>query len=86
MPLSLMAAATPVFAEDTLSAGDTSWMIVATVLVIMMSIPGLALFYGGLVSQEHALCFDAGLRDHGGDVDSVGSRWLQPGVHRRTFQ
>ena len=55
MPLSLMAAATPVFAEDTLSAGDTSWMIVATVLVIMMSIPGLALFYGGLVRAKNML-------------------------------
>ena len=50
-----MAAATPVFAEDTLSAGDTSWMIVATVLVIMMSIPGLALFYGGLVRAKNML-------------------------------
>ena len=55
MPLSLMAAATAVFAEDTLSAGDTSWMIVATVLVIMMSIPGLALFYGGLVRAKNML-------------------------------
>jgi len=38
-----------------LSAGDTSWMIVATVLVIMMSIPGLALFYGGLVRAKNML-------------------------------
>jgi Amt family ammonium transporter len=45
----------PSFAEDTLSAGDTSWMIVATVLVIMMSIPGLALFYGGLVRTKNML-------------------------------
>ena len=45
----------PTFAEDTLSAGDTSWMIVATVLVIMMSIPGLALFYGGLVRTKNML-------------------------------
>jgi len=29
--------------------GDTTWMLVATVLVIFMSLPGLALFYGGLV-------------------------------------
>ena len=45
----------PTFAQDTLSAGDTSWMIVATVLVIMMSIPGLALFYGGLVRTKNML-------------------------------
>ena len=51
----LTTAASPSFAEDVLSAGDTSWMIVATVLVIMMSIPGLALFYGGLVRTKNML-------------------------------
>jgi Amt family ammonium transporter len=35
--------------------GDTAWMIVATVLVIMMTIPGLALFYGGLVRSKNLL-------------------------------
>jgi Amt family ammonium transporter len=35
--------------------GDTSWMMVSTVLVIMMSIPGLALFYGGLVRSKNML-------------------------------
>src|SRR6185295_15604658 len=35
--------------------GDNAWMIVATVLVIMMSIPGLALFYGGLVRSKNML-------------------------------
>jgi Amt family ammonium transporter len=35
--------------------GDTSWMLVATLLVIMMSIPGLALFYGGLVRSKNML-------------------------------
>ena len=53
--LGLTLASGPSFAEDTLSAGDTSWMIVATVLVIMMSIPGLALFYGGLVRTKNML-------------------------------
>jgi len=43
-----MAIATP-------NKGDTSWMIVATLLVIMMSIPGLALFYGGLVRSKNML-------------------------------
>jgi len=55
--LGLSAVSGPSFAEDTLSAGDTSWMIVATVLVIMMSIPGLALFYGGLVRTKNMLSF-----------------------------
>jgi ammonium transporter, Amt family len=35
--------------------GDTAWMMVATVLVIMMTIPGLALFYGGLVRSKNML-------------------------------
>lgn len=35
--------------------GDTAWMIVATVLVSMMTIPGLALFYGGLVRAKNML-------------------------------
>lgn len=35
--------------------GDVSWMLVSTLLVIMMSIPGLALFYGGLVRSKNML-------------------------------
>jgi ammonium transporter, Amt family len=46
-----------VFAADALvpNKGDTSWMIVATVLVSLMTIPGLALFYGGLVRSKNML-------------------------------
>ena len=47
-------AATPAPAPSP-NKGDTSWMIVATLLVIMMSIPGLALFYGGLVRSKNML-------------------------------
>jgi ammonium transporter, Amt family len=35
--------------------GDTAWMTVATLLVILMTIPGLALFYGGLVRSKNML-------------------------------
>ena len=35
--------------------GDTAWVLVSTVLVIMMTIPGLALFYGGLVRTKNML-------------------------------
>ncbi|MFO1503461.1 MAG: ammonium transporter [Steroidobacteraceae bacterium] len=35
--------------------GDTAWMIVATLLVILMAIPGLALFYGGMVRSKNVL-------------------------------
>ena len=36
-------------------SGDTAWMIVATVLVLLMTIPGLSLFYGGLVGRKNVL-------------------------------
>ncbi|MEY3200608.1 MAG: hypothetical protein RIR70_158 [Pseudomonadota bacterium] len=39
----------------TPNKGDTAWMIVATVLVILMTIPGLAMFYGGLVRSKNML-------------------------------
>jgi Amt family ammonium transporter len=38
-----------------LDTGDTAWMLVATALVLMMSIPGLALFYGGMVRKMNVL-------------------------------
>jgi Amt family ammonium transporter len=47
--------AAPVAAVPAPNKGDTAWMIVATLLVIMMSIPGLALFYGGLVRSKNML-------------------------------
>lgn len=42
-------------AEPALNGGDTAWIIVATILVMMMTIPGLALFYGGLVRRKNVL-------------------------------
>ena len=39
----------------TSSPGDTAWMITATVLVLFMTLPGLALFYGGLVRVQNVL-------------------------------
>jgi Amt family ammonium transporter len=42
-------------AEDTLNSGDTAWMLTATALVLFMTIPGLALFYGGLVRSKNVL-------------------------------
>ena len=38
-----------------LDTGNTAWMIVATILVLLMTIPGIALFYGGLVRQKNVL-------------------------------
>ncbi len=47
--------AAPAAAEDQLSAGDTAWMLTSTALVLMMTLPGLALFYGGLVRGKNVL-------------------------------
>ncbi|HSV58086.1 MAG TPA: ammonium transporter [Variovorax sp.] len=42
-------------AAPSFNKGDTGWMLVSTLLVIMMTIPGLALFYGGLVRSKNML-------------------------------
>jgi len=42
-------------AAPALSSGDTAWMLVSTVLVLLMTIPGLALFYGGMVRKMNVL-------------------------------
>ena len=58
--------------------GDTSWMIVATVLVILMTIPGLALFYAGMVrAKKYSLCFNASLYDLLHDCRTLGFIRLQ---------
>ena len=48
----------PAAAEETpaaIDSGDTAWMIVATALVLLMTIPGLSLFYGGLTRKKNVL-------------------------------
>ncbi|MDM8566980.1 ammonium transporter [Candidatus Halobeggiatoa sp. HSG11] len=42
-------------AEDSLSSGDTAWMLTATALVLFMTIPGLSLFYAGMVRSKNVL-------------------------------
>ncbi len=46
---------TTALAEDALNAGDTAWILVATALVLFMMIPGLAMFYAGLVRTRNVL-------------------------------
>ncbi|WP_066647440.1 MULTISPECIES: ammonium transporter [Sphingomonas] len=66
--LAAVAAAAPAFAQTALvkapdaaaqagmvNKGDTTWMLVSSALVLMMSVPGLALFYGGLVRTKNML-------------------------------
>ena len=52
-----VAAEVPAAIEEVaaIDTGDTAWMIVSTILVILMTIPGLALFYGGLVRSKNIL-------------------------------
>ncbi len=53
----LAAAISPAFAAEAskLDTGDTAWMLTSTALVLMMTIPGLALFYGGMVRKKNVL-------------------------------
>jgi len=53
----LLASLAPALAADapTPNKGDTAWMLTATVLVLMMTIPGLALFYAGLVRAKNVV-------------------------------
>ena len=52
-----VALTTPAFAAEasTINGADTAWMIVATALVLMMTVPGLALFYSGMVRKKNVL-------------------------------
>ena len=38
-----------------LSTGDTAWILIATILVLLMSIPGIAFFYSGLTKRKNVL-------------------------------
>ena len=42
-------------AEDAISPGDTAWMLTSSALILLMTLPGLALFYGGLVRTKNIL-------------------------------
>jgi Amt family ammonium transporter len=55
MLLALAATAHARTALPAIDSGDTAWMLTASVLVLLMTIPGLALFYGGLVRAKNAL-------------------------------
>ena len=57
LAIALLAAA-PAFADDAppkLDSGDTAWMLASTALVLLMTIPGLALFYAGMVRKKNIL-------------------------------
>ncbi|HZH47544.1 MAG TPA: ammonium transporter [Roseococcus sp.] len=52
----LLALAGPAFAQDAkIDTGDTAWMLMSTALVLLMTVPGLALFYAGMVRKKNVL-------------------------------
>ena len=74
----LLATSAPVLAQEaTLDTGDTAWMLTSTALVLMMTIPGLAMFYGGHgPAQERAGDGHAELRGGRADDGPVDGRRL----------
>ncbi len=59
--LALLASAGSAFAADApvLDTGNTAWMLTSTALVLLMTIPGLALFYGGMVRKKNVITISA---------------------------
>ena len=57
LALPMMLCALPAFADDApkLDSGDTAWMLSSTALVLLMTVPGLALFYAGMVRKKNVL-------------------------------
>ena len=54
--IALPAMASPAFAAAAkIDSGDTAWMLTSSALVLLMTIPGLALFYGGMVRKKNVL-------------------------------
>ena len=51
----LLCASPQLWAADSLDTGDTAWILTSTALVLFMTLPGLALFYGGLVRSKNVL-------------------------------
>jgi len=51
----MLLATAPAFAEPQIDTGDQAWMLTSTALVLMMTIPGLALFYAGMVRKKNVL-------------------------------
>lgn len=53
--LALIAFSSPAYAQDILNTGNTAWILTATALVLFMTLPGLSLFYAGLVRSKNVL-------------------------------
>lgn len=81
--MAMLVVTSPAFAQSSkIDAGDTAWMIGATGLVLMMTIPGLALFYAGMVRKKNVL---ATMAQSLAATFLISILWgrLQPRLHRR---
>ena len=77
--LAFFALASPAFAQDNapgINTSDTAWMIVATAFVLMMTVPGLALFYAGMVRKKNVL---ATMAQSLGAVAAISILWVAYG-------
>ena len=74
----LVLAATPAFAADTptINSGDTAWLLTSSALVLLMTIPGLGLFYSGMVRKKNVL---ATLAQSFGATALVSVLWMVMG-------
>ena len=82
--LGLLGTPVAAVAQDGIDTGDNAWILTSSALVLMMTGPGLALFYGGPGSQEkHSRDHDAVVHHDGLDDRAVGDLRIQPGVRRR---
>jgi hypothetical protein len=62
---------------------DNAFMMICTALVLFMTIPGIALFYGGLIRGKNVLYADPGHRHLWAGMRAVGGLWLHAGIWYR---
>ena len=68
---------------DTINAGDTAWILVATALVMVMT-PALAFFYGGMVRKKNLLStINLSFITVGLDQPAMGARGIHPGIRHK---
>jgi ammonium transporter, Amt family len=70
---------TVTIANSKIDSGDTAWMLTATALVLIMT-PGLAFFYGGMVTKKNVLSIMLQSFVCMGVITYMGNIWFQPGI------
>lgn len=65
-------------AQDSLNGADTAWMMTSTALVLLMTLPGIALFYGGMVRRKNVLNTMASIVAVAALVSLLWLPWVTP--------